>query len=139
MQPAPQEGLETGVPRVDSDHHLHAEMIAALDRLIRIGDDPALAERTLAQLVDFTRAHFLSEEMLMRLYAYPRLDQHQQQHEGLTARVREIQLALAAGARWRAVEALGELRAALLDHIRDMDQDFARSCLEIAVKDVRAL
>ena len=139
MQPAPHESLETGVPRVDADHHLHAELIGALERLIRRGDDPALAERTLAQLVDFTRAHFLSEEMLMRLYAYPRLGQHQQQHERLTARVGEIRLALAAGASSRAVEAIGELRAALLDHIRDMDQDFARSCLEIALKDVRAL
>ncbi len=139
MQHTWQEGLETGVRDVDAEHRLHASLIHALELLLGGGDDPALAERTTAQLMDFTSAHFRSEELLMRLYAYPRLEAHEQEHAALTVRVQEISRKIADGAAPQALEALGALRAALTGHVRAMDQDFARHCLESAMKDIKSL
>jgi hemerythrin len=133
------EDLETGVKQVDAEHRLHASLINALEKVLRRGDDPALAERTIAQLEDFTSAHFRSEELLMRLYAYPQLDEHRQEHGRLSERMQEIQGRIAGGAASQAVEAIGAFRSSLIDHVRSADQGFARWCLAGAVREIEGL
>jgi hemerythrin len=139
MPQALHEDLETGVKQVDAEHRLHANLINALEQILRRGDDLELAERTIAQLEDLTSAHFLSEELLMRIYAYPQLDTHRQEHGRLSDRVQEIREKITGGATSQAVEAIGALRSSLIDHVRSADQGFARWCLAGAVREIEGL
>jgi hemerythrin len=118
------EGIGTGVASVDTEHRLQVSLVNALEELLRRKQDPALVERTLAQLVDFTSVHFHSEELLMRLYSYPHLEAHAAAHAKLLEQagtIREQQRSDGAGP----LAIVDELRAWLVTHIKSMDQQFA--------------
>ena len=84
--------------------------------------------KTIAQLVDFTAVHFLSEELMMRLYAYPQHDAHKAEHGRLSDQVAEIQRQVEAGERTAALETIDGLHKWLVGHIKSMDQAFALWC-----------
>lgn len=121
-------GLGTGVHSIDTEHRLQVSLVNALEEQLRQGGDPARASRTLAQLVDFSRVHFLSEELMMRLYAYPQHDAHKLEHGRLTDQVREIERRVERGEAQSALETIDGLHRWLAGHIRGMDHAFARWC-----------
>ncbi len=124
----PWDGLATGVEAIDTEHRLQVSLVDALDALVRKGDDPALAEKTLGQLVDFTNVHFLSEELMMRLYSYPQHDAHKLEHARLVDEVDALRRQMVEGDAQPALETIGRLRPWLAGHIRSMDQAFTRWC-----------
>ena len=126
--PAHDRGLTTGVETMDTEHRLQISLVGALEELVRGDRDPEMVARTVAQLVDFSSVHFLSEELMMRLYAYPQHDAHKLEHGRLTAQVGEIQRRLSGNDHAAALLATGELRTWLESHIRTMDQAFAAWC-----------
>ena len=122
------EDLGTGIESVDTEHRLQVSLVNALEELLRQGSDPALAARTLSQLVEFTRVHFLSEELMMRLYAYPQHDAHKLEHGRLTDQVSELQRRFEQGETQSALELADGLHRWLAGHIRTMDRAFATWC-----------
>jgi len=122
------EGIATGIESVDTEHRLQVSLVNALEELLRRQDDLPLAEKTLAQLVDFTSVHFLSEELMMRLYAYPQHDAHCAEHARLVDQAREIGKGLSAGGAASALASTARLREWLTSHIRSQDQAFALWC-----------
>ena len=129
------EGITTGVGSMDTEHRLQVSLVNALEEVLRQNQDRALADRTFAQLVDFTTVHFHSEELMMRLYAYPQLDVHAAAHGKLVDQVRSIQTKYQANEIAEALEIIAELRGWLVNHIKSMDQGFA---LWLAKNDIRA-
>ena len=119
------EGIGTGVESMDVEHRLQVSLVNALDEVIRSGRDDALAERTLQQLIDFTSVHFHSEELMMRLYSYPQLDNHALAHAKLMENVERIREHHRRGDQVEAADTIGELRGWLVNHIKSMDQAFA--------------
>jgi hemerythrin len=128
------EGISTGVGSMDTEHRLQVSLVNALEEVLRQNQDRALADRTLAQLIDFTSVHFHSEELMMRLYAYPQLDQHSAAHAKLLEQVRSIKQRHDSNESAQALEVVVELRGWLVNHIKSMDQGFA---LWLAKNDIR--
>lgn len=119
------EGISTGVGSMDTEHRLQVSLVNALEEVLRQGQDRALAERTLTQLIEFTTVHFHSEELMMRLYAYPQLDVHGAAHGKLIEQVRLIGEKQRQEQTAEALEIVAELRGWLVNHIKSMDQGFA--------------
>jgi hemerythrin-like metal-binding protein len=119
------EGIGTGVDTMDSEHRLQVSLVNALEEALRSGPDTEIAERTLQQLVDFTSVHFHSEELMMRLYSYPALDNHAAAHAKLMEQVQRIREQRGAREPAQAMETVRELRGWLVNHIKSMDQAFA--------------
>ena len=69
----------TGVKR---EHQVQIRLMQARAAVVAQGGNVA---QTLAQLSEYSRAHFLSEELLMRLYDYPDYDTHVFDHERMVA------------------------------------------------------
>ena len=68
----------TDARTIDAEHQVQIQLLNELRRVLRDGGDAAeLRER----LTDYCRAHFMSEELLMRLHAYPDYDDHVADHE----------------------------------------------------------
>jgi len=122
------EGISTGVDSMDAEHRLQVSLVNALEELVQRGADKPLLQRTLAQLVDFTSVHFLSEELMMRLYAYPQHDAHKLEHGRLSEHVRELQGRIGSGEQQAAIDSVTGLHAWLVEHIKSMDQAFAKWC-----------
>jgi hemerythrin-like metal-binding protein len=129
------EGIGTGVDSMDTEHRLQVSLVNALEEALRSGPDAALASRTLQQLVDFTSVHFHSEELMMRLYSYPQLENHSAAHAKLMEQVQSIRDEQRANDPAEAMELVRELRGWLVNHIKSMDQAFA---LWLARKGYRA-
>lgn len=66
---------------VDAEHQVQMRLLMALQAAIRDQRPAAETGEIRHQLTDFCRAHFLSEELLMRLHAYPDYDDHVNEHE----------------------------------------------------------
>jgi hemerythrin-like metal-binding protein len=120
--------IGTGVGSMDTEHRLQVSLVNAIEELVRTGKDPELTGKAATQLVAFTNVHFLSEELMMRLYAYPPHDAHQIEHARLIEQVADIQRQVASGERKTTLETINALHDWLTKHIRSMDQAFALWC-----------
>jgi hemerythrin-like metal-binding protein len=128
------EGIGTGIDSMDSEHRLQVSLVNALEELVRQGMDTSLIVKTVEQLVGFTNVHFLSEELMMRLYSCPQHDAHKLEHGRLVGQVDEIRRRLEAGEQKPALESIDALRRWLVDHIKSMDQAFALWCAKNGIR-----
>lgn len=102
---------------IDREHQVQVRLMQALAAAIEQGGDTAAM---LDQLSEYSRAHFLSEELLMRLYAYPDYDDHVLDHERMTEWLDEI--AARQADRQAMAHAVSELTALFLRHIGSRDK-----------------
>jgi hemerythrin len=72
--------LITGNREMDEEHALQLQLLRELLQNLESGDGPAALE-LFERLDQFTGAHFLAEELLMRLHAYPDFEAHRAEHE----------------------------------------------------------
>lgn len=106
------------------EHRLQLDMLNAIARVLDEGGDPADIDPLLERLSEYTEIHFASEQMLMRLYAYPAYEAHVDEHD------RTLNWLDTLRATWRGrdqalmKETLNELRQWVEGHIRRADRAF---------------
>ena len=118
--------LTLGVPEMDVEHGLQIGLINALEDAVAAGRERELADGILERLHDFTRVHFLAEELMMRLDGYPACEAHIEEHDDLVRQLESLRAVYAAGDRAVTLEAVHTLRAWLAGHVRTHDRAFAR-------------
>ena len=130
MERAPEEEVVIiGVPEIDGEHALQHQLIDGLAAILgRAGASAAEREQAADQLVDCTSVHFLSEELLMRLYAYPQQRAHAVEHERMMERAREILATPPRREPAAGSAVVRALRAWQRDHVRGPDLAFAAWC-----------
>lgn len=116
--------LETGLPEMDVEHQLQLRLVEALRQAVATGRERAELAALLQQLEDASSVHFMSEELLMRLHAWERYEQHSQEHGRLLEELAALR------ARFEGPEVdlqapLDQLQAWLEAHVRGMDRAFA--------------
>jgi hemerythrin len=113
-----------GVPELDLEHAVQVRLVEAFLMAVSQGPGAPPAGPILLQLLDYTEAHFLAEQLLMRLHAYPGYEGHLAEHEHLVATLRSLKTRLQDDpAEARAVAA--GLRDWLLGHIQSHDRALA--------------
>jgi hemerythrin len=78
---------------VEAEHQVQLELVHALKDALEAGENDAASGAVpalLRRLVDYSEAHFLSEQLLMRLYAYPAYADHVLEHDRLIGELRAI-------------------------------------------------
>ncbi len=110
-----------GFEALDSEHEVQIELINALRQAVEQGQKGALIDEILDQLIAYTNAHFMSEQLLMRLYAYPFYESHTQEHDHLIEQVQSLQERCRAGDIAMTLQTGSALREWLLDHIKGLD------------------
>ena len=114
-KPAPSVGSDA----IDAEHGIQLGLLeAAKDALGCAADE---ATQLVEQLYTYTQAHFMSEQLLMRLSARPNYDGHQLEHEILLQELDAICSLAEQGAHASAFERMGAHEKRLLDHIRNWD------------------
>jgi len=88
--------LVTGNREMDEEHALQLQLLRELVQNLETGDGPAALE-VFERLDDFTNAHFLAEERLMRLHAYPELEAHRSEHAGFVEELKALRSRLSGG------------------------------------------
>lgn len=110
---------------IDKEHQVQIGMLDAFCALITDDKPQSKIDEMLEQLVAYSEVHFMSEQLLMRMYAYPDYDDHVQDHESMTEHLNQIRQRFASGQHDMALETANEMRKFLLGHISSRDQSFS--------------
>jgi hemerythrin-like metal-binding protein len=119
------DGLDVGVEAIDSEHRLQIDLLGALESALREGRAQEAAGEILQKLLDYTNVHFLAEDLMMRLYAYPAYGPHALEHGRLAEQLAEASRVFGGGDHAVTLELIAALKHWLVSHIRGMDQPFA--------------
>lgn len=98
----------------------HLVQLGLADAVVQAVDHGAPAEeiaQLVSQFVDYTELHFASEQLLMRLHAYPDYAEHVADHEAI---VEQLQ-ALRETAAPVTLEHARRIKGQMLGHIRNRD------------------
>lgn len=110
---------------VSGEHDIQLQLLAALEDAVRRGRTADEVASLLDQLIDYTNVHFHSEELMMRLYAFPQYDAHRNEHAALMEQVCGIRERFEKQDQAGLLELVAELRDWLGRHIDGKDRGFA--------------
>ena len=116
-----------GAPRTENvavEHDIQLQLLGAVEQAVREGRDVDDVMALLDQLIEYTNVHFHSEEMMMRLYAFPQYDAHRAEHADLMDQVRAIRDGFAEEGGADLLETVSALRGWLQRHMRGKDRGF---------------
>jgi hemerythrin len=109
----------------DREHQVQLDLLQALCSAVREQRDPASVTQLLEQLIAYSEAHFMSEELLMRLKSYDDYEDHVDDHIQMLDALRNI-AADHAGGRSALVEGKAEQVLGFIgQHIATRDRRFA--------------
>jgi hemerythrin len=117
--------LDVGVQEIDSEHDLLLGVVRALEKSV-LSSPHAQVEALLQQLSEFTRVHFATEEIMMRLYAYPEFARHQLEHARLIEQIEQVRSEFAQGHVQPTRSFATALRHWFSEHVRSHDVALAR-------------
>lgn len=125
--------VSVGYDDIDSEHRVQIGLMDALEQAVRERRQGARVDELLERLLDYSRVHFLSEQLLMRHHAYSGYDDHVQDHDRMVSALEELRRAYDERGTAYSLEIMQRLRADLIAHIRGRDNELGRYLLDIAV------
>lgn len=117
------EATVSGYPSLDGEHYLQLQLLGALRKAVEIGQGRAAVDEILDRLIDFTKVHFNSEQLLMRLYQYPHHEKHVEDHDRTIERLQSLRRAHLVGSRAITLGAAETLSDWILAHILSADRE----------------
>lgn len=118
------EQSRTGIDEMDREHALELQIVRAIQQALA-SDDRSELPQLLEQLEDFTNAHFLAEQLLMRLHAYPGFEAHQREHDDLMEELNQLGQELLSENSAKSAQLAEDLERWLITHIQSEDQALA--------------
>ena len=115
---------------LDRQHNYLVTTLNNLYRHLIAGSSREVIDDTLSALVDYTKFHFRSEEILFDKYGYPRAEGHRKQHKSFVDKVAEFMEEYKAGEQRLSVEVLNFLADWVYNHILISDHDYGEWFLE---------
>ena len=121
-RPPPTEDLAT----IDNEHQVQIGMLDAFCKLLEDDETSPKAQEMLDQLAAYSEVHFMSEQLLMRMYAYPDYDDHVLDHEAMTEYINDMKNNFSSGQNIKARAAANNMRNFLISHINSRDNAFSQ-------------
>lgn len=118
------EHAAAGIDGMDREHAVEIQMVHALQAALVEGDRAKVIV-LMDQLEIFANAHFMAEQHLMRLHAYPGFESHEIEHDRLIAELRELSTRLLAHPDAGSQAEVEALERWLMIHIRTEDEALA--------------
>lgn len=109
----------------DAEHGVQVELLNELCAAVQKNAPPTVISEIFQQLVDYSKAHFLSEELLMRQMSYEDYEDHVGDHVRMLDALDEIAATQVSG---KSVLVAGQAESVLKfirQHIATRDQRFA--------------
>ena len=116
--------LDAGAIGMEREHQVQLGLILGLEQGLALGKGHDQLLDIVYQLVDYTNVHFMSEQLLMRLYAYPEIGAHEATHDRLMEQARRVVTDFASGELSIISTDLLLFKQGLLDHMRTDDHAF---------------
>lgn len=123
------DSFSVGNDRIDAEHQKWIAMYnQAHDKMMAMGrkDHREIAYSALAQMLEYTRYHFASEEQWMKDINYPGFERHRQKHELFLRRVQKIRNEYDKGNPMLNSELMKVMENWLMNHILKEDKKIAK-------------
>lgn len=128
------DSLSVGIEAIDADHKRLLGMINQLQTAAHYHTDDEMIEKTLNDLVEYTKYHFSREEEIMQANDYPDFDGHKQQHEDMVNQVLKFIDEYRVDKTRTIDNVTLFLKTWLINHIKGSDQEYAPFLKEKGVK-----
>lgn len=109
-----------GMSDMDAEHELLHDLLHELQSALADKRQEEVQE-LLGRFQDVANAHFMEEQSLMRLHAYPGYEAHQQEHDELITELRELSRRITDGELDGAAGAAASLEEWLMTHMNTTD------------------
>ena len=119
------DAVHTGHVRMDAEHQVELALLDALHEAVSRDLGPNRVAEVLEQLLEHTNVHFMSEQLLMRLTAYPQYEAHAGEHDELIVKARMLQSHVATGETKPTLALIDSMRNWLVQHIDGKDRALA--------------
>jgi hemerythrin len=119
------EDIGLGVQEMDGEHDLLLGVVQALEKAVDASPRTQVDE-LLQQLSELSRVHFATEEILMRLHAYPEFAAHQLEHAHLVEQIEQVRAEFRKGHVQPTREFASALHHWFSEHIRNHDVALSR-------------
>ena len=127
--------FSVGIKSIDEQHKKIVNMIKTLHDALDKGKAPAVLDKIINGLLDYTGQHFTYEEELFDKYGYPDAGDHKKEHAKLDKRVLKLKAELDAGSLKIGEVLLLELLYDLLqNHILKTDKKYSAFLVGKGVK-----
>lgn len=83
--------FSVGIQEIDEQHKTLADCITSIEQSVDGQERWLAVHSALVRAADFARIHFAVEESLMRIHAYPRLEEHIVAHRRFTDDLERLQ------------------------------------------------
>lgn len=118
--------IAVGRPEIDAQHQKLIGIINNLHDGMATGKGKDVLGKSLAELEDYTRYHFGTEEALMEKHAYNGAFFHKQKHKEFVGQLAAIMADYKNGRLTVSMETMNFLRTWLTDHILGMDKKLSQ-------------
>lgn len=109
----------------EREHEMQLGLLRELCRSAGGNGDPAVVGEILERLIDYSEAHFMSEELLMRLKSYDDYEDHVEDHVMMLDTLRGLAASHAAGESALVAGRAAETLDFISKHIATRDRRFA--------------
>ncbi|PLY02707.1 MAG: hemerythrin [Desulfuromonas sp.] len=113
-----------GIGEIDKQHKALVDLINRLFSAMQSGAGKDVLEETLNGLVDYTRHHFMTEEILMGNYDFPDVDAHKMEHRKFAEEVEAFRQDFQSGNTGISIQLISFLRDWLDSHICETDYKY---------------
>lgn len=120
------ESVATGHATLDAEHQVELSLLAEVRAAMYERGDRALAIDILRQLLEHTNVHFASEQLLMRLTAFPDYQAHQLEHDELMRQAHTLLAHVESGEIEPTVRFIDAITTWLTEHMQQKDRQLAR-------------
>ncbi|MDJ0955365.1 MAG: hemerythrin family protein [Arenicellales bacterium] len=111
---------------INNEHELQLKLLRAIESGVAQQATKKDLAALVEQLSEYTNVHFLSEQLLMRMYEYPAYQEHKQHHDELVTQIKALQQRLGSGNGDETASLVATLRDWLTGHIERDDAAFTR-------------
>ena len=119
------------VSSIDNEHRIQIGLLNALYESVKDKKPESEIIEILNQLTAYSELHFMSEELLMRMYAYPDYDDHVHDHEAMTEHLNDIMNTFTAGQDSMVLKTASDMRQFLLAHITTRDKALTEYLIKV--------
>jgi hemerythrin len=118
------DAFSVGVHKIDEEHKKFFSLTNRLFDNMRGAQDQEVVGSVLKELQQYVVYHFRTEESLLKMYNYPDINKHKQEHEDAVQKVNKFALEYERGQPTVDIELLKFLSDWLQNHILQADRNY---------------
>ncbi len=111
---------------MEAEHGVQFTLFNALRDAIDSSQSSEVVGRLVDQVIDYTNVHFLSEQLMMRMYNYPDYALHEDEHDLFMEEMNVLRESCSKGDTSEMSQKIGDMLKWLRDHVDGMDRALNR-------------